>query len=219
MGWVALGVLAVATLAALVFAGRLPRSLWQVAAAAIVLAMAGYALQGRPDLPDAPAKPISAKGDTAAALIEMRGKMDQHFSAARKWLIPADSFARSGQFRTADSFIRSGLHEDPNSADLWVAQGVLIMLSSNGEISPPAKLAFDKARAARPSNHPGPDYYEGLAELFQGRVGPALDKWRAVLARAPESADWKPMLESQIAGIEALSAQMNRSPEKQQATN
>ncbi len=213
MGWVVLGLLAAATLAALIFAGRLPRSLWQVAAAAIVLSMTGYALQGRPDLPGAPAQPIAARGETAGALIDVRMKMDQHFSRARMWLFPADGFARRGEYQTADSFLRSGLREDPNSADLWVAHGVLIMLASNGELSPPAKLAFDRARLASPRGHPGPDYYEGLAELFKGDAGTALQRWQALVDRAPASAYWKPVLESQIKGLKALAAAPAQSPQ------
>ncbi len=55
-GWVSLGLLAVLSLGVLLAIGRFKGGLWQVAAAAILLGMTGYALQGRPAVPASLAK-------------------------------------------------------------------------------------------------------------------------------------------------------------------
>ena len=55
-GWFALGLLSILSLSALVFFVRSSKGLWQVATAAVLLGMTGYALQGRPALPPAAAR-------------------------------------------------------------------------------------------------------------------------------------------------------------------
>lgn len=202
-GWISLSLLALASLAGMVLIGKLSRGLWQVAAAAIVLAMTGYALQGRPSIPASPAKPIAAENETALALLTMRSEMDRSFGVAQRYLITADSFARSGDYRLSASYIQSGLRDYPRDADLWTALGLQLMLASDGRMSPPAKLAFDKARANWPQ-HPGPDYFQGLSDLFLGNVPAAISAWEAALAKASPKAKWRPRLESQLAALRPL---------------
>ena len=202
-GWVALGLLALASLAGMILIGKLSRGLWQVAAAAIVLAMTGYALQGRPALPASLAKPIEAKNDAAAALLIMRNEMDQSFGVAKRYLVTADSFSRSGDYKLSASYIQSGLRDHPRDADLWNALGLQLMLASEGRVSPPAKLAFDKAREYWPQ-HPGPDYFDGLSELFAGNVPATISAWELALAKGTPKARWRPRLESQLAALRPL---------------
>ena len=133
-GWVALILLALFSLCGLIVIGRLPRPMWQVAAAAIILAMSGYALQGRPAIPSASANPVEAKADAALALIDMRAAMDQRFSAAKRWLVTADAFARTGGYRASAGYIQAGLRQNPNNPDLWSALGVQLMLTSEGQM-------------------------------------------------------------------------------------
>ena len=70
--WVALAILSAASLALLVWHVRGSTGLWQVAGAAILLGMTGYALQGRPDLPPSPAKPLAASEVAAVQLVDLR---------------------------------------------------------------------------------------------------------------------------------------------------
>ncbi len=202
-GWVTLGLLALASLAGLILIGRLSRGLWQAAAAAIVLAMTGYVLQGRPSLPASPAQPIEAENEAAEALLTMRAEMDQSFGVSKRYLVTADSFSRSGDYKLSAAYIQSGLREYPRDADLWNALGLQLMLASEGRISPPAKLAFDRARANWPS-HPGPDYFQGLSDLFAGNAPSAIAHWEMALAKATPKAKWRPRLESQLASLRRL---------------
>ncbi len=213
-GWVALILLALFSLCGLIVIGRLPRPMWQVAAAAIILAMSGYALQGRPAIPSASANPVEAKADAALALIAMRAAMDQRFSAAKRWLVTADAFARTGGYRASAGYIQAGLRQNPNNPDLWSALGVQLMLTSEGQMSPPAQLAFDKARALAPK-YPAPDYFEGLSALFNGDVATAIAKWELALGNAPEDAEWAPRLESQLAALRALQSGDTAEDERQ----
>ena len=202
-GWLVALLLFAITFAALVFAVREQRKIWSAIAAALVLALAGYATQGHPELAAKPAHPIQAQLDAADALLAMRADMDQSFGQAKKWLVPADSFARSGDYRLAAAFIQSGLKKQPKNGDLWAGLGVVLMLASDGELSEPAKLAFDRARIYAPRNA-APVYFEGLSDLFKGKPLVALQKWEGLLKTASASAKWRKPLESQIGGLKQM---------------
>jgi cytochrome c-type biogenesis protein CcmH len=202
-GWLAMFLLAAVAGALVLIATKARKLVWQPVLATLVLAMAGYAWHGRPALPAAPAKPVAAERGAVDALIKMRSDMDQNFGVAKMWLVTADGFARDGSYGAAAGYIQAGLRQHPNNPDLWSALGVVLMLASDGELTPPARLAFDKARKLAP-NLPAPDYFEGLAALFQRNPGEAILKWRAVLARATPKAKWRPAVESQLAGLESM---------------
>jgi cytochrome c-type biogenesis protein CcmH/NrfG len=205
-GWFALGLLSVLSLSVLVFFVRSSKGLWQVAAATVLLGMAGYALQGRPSLPPAPAKPLEASAVGATQLVEIRADMDQSFGSAQRWLVTADSFAKQGDYPLSASYIQSGLRTDPQNADLWSALGLQLMLASEGQMSPPAQLAFDKARTIRPI-YPAPYYFDGLARLFAGDLDGAILLWEKTVSLATPNAKWKTRIESQLLAAKALRAQ------------
>lgn len=205
-GWFVLGLLSVLSLSALVFFVRSSKGLWQVAAAAVLLGMAGYALQGRPSLPPAPAQPLEASAVGATQLVEIRADMDESFGSAKRWLVTADSFAKQGDYPLSASYIQSGLRKDPENADLWSALGLQLMLASEGQMSPAAQLAFDKARAIRPK-YPAPYYFAGLARLFAGDLDGAILLWEKTVSLATPTAKWKTRIESQLQAAKALQAQ------------
>jgi cytochrome c-type biogenesis protein CcmH len=213
MGWIIMITLVVLTLAALVIFGKLPRKTWEAVAAAGILAMAGYALQGRPNVAGSPATPSPSESAAAADMILMRSEMDQTFNNARPYLILSDAYAREGNYQFAASYIRLGIKKYPKNADLWAGLGLQVLLASDGQMSPPAKFAFDRAREFSP-NQPVPDYFEGLTALFAGRTDVALGLWQGLLARAPKEAKWKPRLESQITGLQTMQSSAQTSSEK-----
>jgi cytochrome c-type biogenesis protein CcmH len=197
--------LSVISLVVLVWLVRSSKGLWQIAAAAILLGMTGYALQGRPYTPTSLAKPLVASEVTAVQLVDIRADMDQSFGSAKRWLVTADSFAKQGDYPLAASYIQSGLKSDPENPDLWSALGLQLMLASEGQMSPPAQLAFDKARAIRP-NYPAPYYFAGLARLFAGDLDGAILLWEKTVSLATPKAKWKSQIESQLAAARTLQA-------------
>lgn len=203
--WIVMAGMGLASALAILAFAKGRRQLWQPVMATIVLAMAGYALQGRPDLPTAKAQPIAAQQGAAAALIKMRSDMDQSFGVAKIWLVTADGFARDGSYAAAAGYIQAGLRKHPENADLWSALGLVLMLASEGELTPPAKLAFGKARELAPTL-PAPDYFEGLAALFERKPEVTIRNWEALLQRAPPKAQWRPAVESQLGGLKSMLA-------------
>jgi len=213
-GWLGIVLLSAVVGAALLLSVNARKLLWSPVLAAVVLGMAGYAWQGRPDLPAARAKPIAAERGAAKALIKMRSDMDQNFGQAKSWLNLADGFAREGNYGAAAGIIQGGIRQHPQNADLWSALGLVLMLAADGEMTPPAQLAFDKARKLAPQL-PAPDYFEGLAFLFQRKPIEALKMWNKVLDRATPNAKWRAPLESQYLGLQQMLLQSAASSAKQ----
>jgi cytochrome c-type biogenesis protein CcmH len=202
-GWLGILLIALAAGGAILAATNARAQLWPPVVATLVLAIAGYAWQGRPALSAAPAKSIAAERGAAEALIAIRADMDQSFGQAKSWLNLADGFARDGNYRAAAGVIQGGLRQYPQNADLWSAYGLVLLLASDGDMTPPAKFAFDKARKLAPAL-PAHDYFEGMAALFDRNPGVTIEKWRSVIGRATPKARWRPAVESQLAGLEQL---------------
>jgi cytochrome c-type biogenesis protein CcmH len=204
-GWIAMIGVAAAAGAAVLLVSNARKFVWQPVLATLCLAMAGYAWQARPALPSVPAKAIEQERGAADALLKIRSDMDLGFGVAKMWLVTADGFAREGNYRAAAGYIQAGLREHPENPDLWSGLGVVLLLASDGDLTPPAKFAFARARSLAPA-YPAPDYFEGLAALFARKPDETLAKWNAVLDRATPKAKYRLALESQIRGLEAMLA-------------
>ena len=210
--WIIIGLAVLAILALMIVIGRLPRPTWEVTAAALVLGLTGYALQGQPALDGAPAKPVPAQKAVGEELISIRADMERSFSVSKQWTITSDAFARSGKYSLAMAYVQSGLKKHPQSADLWSALGLYAMLASDGQMSQPAQFAFSRARKFN-AKHPAPDYFEGLSAFFEGRVAETLEKWTNARDNAPKNAKWKPKLEAQLRALTAAAQRALKDPQ------
>jgi cytochrome c-type biogenesis protein CcmH/NrfG len=179
------------------------KQIWPAVAAAAVLGLAGYAWQGQPQLAASPAKQIKAETVAAESFLTMRSDMDSRFGAGKQWLILSDSQARNGNYAYAAAFIEAGLRQHPKNGDLWAGMGVILMLAADGKMTPPAELAFAKARIYAPINR-APDYFAGLDALFEGRPADTLAIWQKLVDGAPANSVWKPKLESQLSGLKSM---------------
>src|SRR3546814_3805197 len=108
MIWAWILVAAGLTVGGLFWLGRLPAASRPLAAAAIMLGLAGYALQGNPALPG---KPVvrSEPESFGEALTDTRQGMADRFGPAAKWLAMSDGFARTGKTELAAQTLEKGL--------------------------------------------------------------------------------------------------------------
>ena len=198
MGW-----LLIVILAALVFV-----LLWrfanfrgpslQLLASALLIALAGYAWQGRPGLAGKPVPPPVRQKLPDSAFAGAREEMLGQFDSASRWLTIADSYHRSGDTQNAAAIIRAGLRAHPQDADLWVGLGNALVIHADGMMTPAAELAFQRASRLAPE-HPGPKFFYGLALAQGGKFDEAERIWRSLLATAPADASWRPMIEERLA--------------------
>jgi cytochrome c-type biogenesis protein CcmH len=205
-GWFVMIGLAALTFAGLLYFASNRKQLWTAIAATMALALAGYAVQGKPYQTTAPSQMAKKGNSEFEALIAIRADMDYKFANSKQWLTMSDGFARNGNFRLSVALLQSGLRKNPNNADLWAGLGLNMMLAGDGNLSPAANFAFAKTRILSPQ-HPAPDYFEGLHALFNGDVSTTLKLWRSLLERAPKNAKWRPKLESQLTRLNSMLAQ------------
>lgn len=196
IGWLTLFLIGGAALLAMRLAG-LRGALLTLAAAALALGGAGYALFGSPALPGAP-REARARAATPS-LAGPRTALTGQFNTADRWLIIADSFAQRGQTAEAVGVIRSSLRAHPNDYILWVGLGNALTDHSR-TITIPAEYAFDRAGRLAP-RAPAPRFFRGLALVRSGRVEEGAAQWRALLATAPPGAHWRPMVENALATV------------------
>ena len=200
------GVLFLLGLAGVALAGlrllRLSGPVLTMAAAALTLGGAGYALQGRPGLAGAAAKAAAESRHLPVA--RARHVMLGQFTRSERWLIIADSFAARGKTADAVGLVQSGLRAHPDDYLLWVGLGNALV-DHAGIITPAAELAFGRAAKLAPWS-PAPPFFRGVALMRSGDGEAALAIWKDVLASAPADAEWRPLVEDGVAALERTQA-------------
>lgn len=194
MGWLWLFLLLAATAGGLWVAGKLRGAALQITLAALMLGAAGYALQGRPELPGAPRE--GGLSRPVLPLTEARQAMLGQFTAGERYLLIADSFARRGNTTEELGAIRAGIKAYPK--DLALRIGLANALVDHAQmITPAGELAFERARQINPK-HPAPLFFEGLARARSGDLERGLELFRASLALTPVGTSYRPMIEQGV---------------------
>lgn len=206
MGW-----LIILAAALLVFAGlwrwaRIEPAAVQLVGAALLIALAGYAWQGRPGLVGQPKRAPERGSLPESGFARMRGEMLGQFDSASRWLAMAEGYQRRGDTESGAEIIRSGLRYDRRNADLWIGLGYALVLHGDGVMTPAAQLAFRRAAEVAP-NHPGARFFYGLALAQGGNVNGAEQVWRRLLATLPPGDNqWRTAIEDRLRIIEQMRA-------------
>jgi len=207
MSWLIAIALALAAFAVAIFAFRVPRAGWTTVAAALVLGLAGYALQASPDLPGAPSASDGEQGDVAWALVDERKDMVASEDQSRNGkLIVADAYARRGHFADAAAILRGAISDNPRDGEAWLALGNALVEHTGGVLTTPALLAYRRAAELDPDGV-GPGFFLGLALIREGRVGQAAGLWRETLEAAAPDAAGRELLALRLQRLEQLLAQ------------
>lgn len=189
MGWLWFAAIAVLVMVGLWKFAKVQRQTLELAGAAVLLALAGYAWQGNPGKPGSPVaapEQTIADDETIEELKRQRGGL----TAENQWLDLADALIKVGNTRAAVSIVREGTRKSPNNPDLWVGLGNALVVHNQGQMSPAAQYAFEKAANISP-NHPGPPFFLGLSLAQSGNFDEAGNVWRGLLSRASDNAPWK----------------------------
>jgi cytochrome c-type biogenesis protein CcmH len=168
-------------------------------AAVLLLGGAGYALQGSPGLPGAPAENREVRD--VFPLTQARHAFFGEFSPEESWLRMSEALARDGQSEDAVGILENAVRRYPGSSELWIGLGNALVDHARG-MTPAAELAYKRAEEVAPG-HPAAPFFYGLALARSGDRDGALKLWRDILAKAPKDASWRPLVEE---GVAALSA-------------
>jgi cytochrome c-type biogenesis protein CcmH len=202
MGWLILLVLMAASAGALRLLGvRAP--FLTASAAALLLGAAGYALQGSPDVPGAPAE--ASKARDVFPLTEARHAFFGSFTPAESWLRLSEALARDGQSEDAVGILENAVRRYPGDPQLWIGLGNALVDHARG-ITPAAELAYKRAEQTAPG-HPAAPFFYGLALARSGDRQGALTLWRDILAKAPPDVNWRPLVQQGVAALSGAPAQ------------
>lgn len=179
---------------------------WEVVAAALLLGVAGYALQARPGLAGAPKGPSQEVSRNAAALVDARQALaGKTGPATDNWLIVSDALARHGQFADAAGVLVGAVDRNPNNGEAWLALGNALVAHSDNFLTPASAFAYRRAAEAVPDD-PGPPFFLGFALAQSGRFAEARGVWADLLARTPADAPWRADLAERLARLERFMA-------------
>lgn len=195
MGWLSLLLLISASLASL-WALGVRGGLLTASAAALLLGAAGYAFQGRPDVPGAPASSADAH---QVPLTDARHAFYGYFSPAESWLRISEALARGGNSEDSVGILQNAVRRYPGDPQLWVGLGNALVDHARG-LTPPAELAYRRAAELSPG-YPAPPFFYGLALARSGDRAGAVQLWKQILATAPPNAEWRPLVEQGVAAL------------------
>jgi cytochrome c-type biogenesis protein CcmH len=196
-GWLILLLLLLASGIALRLSGARAGVL-QLAGAALLFGAAGYAWQGRPDLPGESRG--AAQKTPPVPLTRLRQAFDGNFNPNQHWQVMAEGRAALGKTEDAVALMRSAVRQHPRDATLWVGLGNALV-DHSGVLTPPAQLAYERAAELAPT-YPAPRFFLGLALARSGESATAIALWKSVLADAPAEASWRPLVEDAILAVE-----------------
>lgn len=207
MGWLILLVLVTLALAALWLLG-VRAGLFKAAAAALLVGASGYALQGSPDLPGAPAQASEARDVLPFA--EARHAFFGRFSPSESWLVMSEALARDGKPEDAVGILQNAVKRYPGDPQLWIGLGNALVDHGRG-LTPPAELAYKRAAQVAPG-HPAAPFFYGLALARSGDRDAAVALWKKILQSAPEDAAWRPLVEQGVAALSNPGAAPRQAP-------
>lgn len=198
MGWLILCLLVVLSMGALWLLGVRGAGLTG-SAAALLLGAAGYAFQGSPDVPGAPAQGTQARD--FFPLTQARHAFFGEFAPEESWLRISEALARDGQSADAVGVLQNAVKRYPGSAQLWIGLGNALVDHARG-MTPAAELAYRRAEEVAPG-HPAAPFFYGLALARSGDREGALRLWNDILAKAPKDVSWRPLVEQGVAALGA----------------
>ncbi|UPK40544.1 c-type cytochrome biogenesis protein CcmI [Bradyrhizobium sp. 186] len=189
-----------------------PKSSLNWRRAAAVLAFAGlplvaigvYMPLGSPRLQDFPLAQRERGSGSGMALENLVVQVQQHLEKnptdGRGWNVLAPVLARLGRFDDAVRAYRNSLTYNGESSERRADLGEAISAAAGGVVTAEAKTEFERAHALN-ADDPKANYFLGLAAEQDGRKDDAAAIWRALLAKAPADAPWRPLVQSSLARV------------------
>lgn len=191
-----------------------PKSSLKWRRAAAVLALVGlplvavgiYMPLGSPLLRDFPLvqRERGAGSGMAQSLENLVVQVEQHLEKnptdGRGWNVLAPVLERLGRFDDAVRAYRNAITYNGESAERRSDLGEAIAAAASGVVTAEAKTEFERAHALN-ADDPKANYFLGLAAEQDGRKDDAANIWRALLAKAPADAPWRPLVQSSLARV------------------
>jgi cytochrome c-type biogenesis protein CcmH len=169
-----------------------------------IVAIALYLPLGSPRLGDFPLAERSRAPDGAQPLENLVAQVEAHLEKnptdGRGWNVIAPVLARLGRYDDAVRAYRNSIAYNGDSAQRRADLGEAIAGAAGGVITAEAKAEFERAVALN-ADEVKASYFLGLAAEQDGRTAEAASIWRAMLAKAPGDAPWRPLVQAALARV------------------
>src|SRR5665213_428586 len=183
---------------------------WRRAAALValvgvpVLAVAVYLPLGSPRLADFPLAERSRTADARQPLDNLVAQVERHLEEnptdGRGWSVLAPVLSRLGRYDEAVRAYHNSITYGGDTADRRADLGEAIAAAAGGVVTAQAKAEFERA-VALDADQVKASYFLGLAAEQDGRAADAASIWRAMLAKAPSNAPWRPLVHEALARV------------------
>jgi cytochrome c-type biogenesis protein CcmH len=168
-----------------------------------------YVPLGSPRLGDFPLAQRTRAPDATQPLDDLVAQVEQHLEKnpadGRGWSVLAPVLLRLGRFDDAVRAYRNSITYNGDSAERRSDLGEAMAGAAGGVVTADAKAEFERAVAFNADDAKA-NYFLGLAAEQDGRPSEAATIWRAMLAKAPPQAPWRPLLQAALARIGASGA-------------
>lgn len=174
-----------------------------------VVAAAFYLSLGSPRLGDYPLEGRSRVADANQPLTNLVAQVEAHLEKnptdGRGWSVLAPVLARLGRYDDAVRAFRNSITYNGDSADRRADLGEALAGAAGGVVTAEAKAEFERA-VALDADAVKASYFLGLAAEQDGRNTDAATIWRAMLAKAPPDAPWRPLLQAALVRVGGVTA-------------
>ncbi len=169
-----------------------------------IVAVALYLPLGSPQLGDFPLAQRIRAPDATQPLDNLVAQVEQHLEKnptdGRGWNVLAPVLARLGRYDDAVRAYRNSITYNGDSAERRADLGETLAAAAGGVVTSEAKAEFERAIALN-ADEVKASYFLGLAAEQDGRTTEAASIWRAMLAKSPSDAPWRPLVQAALARV------------------
>lgn len=140
-----------------------------------------------------PPQEAQAAGEVAALVAGLERKMQENPSDPEGWRMLGWSYFQVSRFADAAAAYAKAVAIKPDGVGYQSAYGEALVQAGNGQVTPAAADAFQKARAQDGSDARA-RYFLGVLKQQQGDNKGAIDDWMTLLGESAGDAPWVPQL-------------------------
>ncbi|PKP77151.1 MAG: c-type cytochrome biogenesis protein CcmI [Alphaproteobacteria bacterium HGW-Alphaproteobacteria-3] len=169
------------------------------------LAIAVYLAEGSPGMEG---RPFAERMNVPPEELPLEGlvlRIERHLKKEpddlRGWELVAPAYLQLGRFEEAANAWSRAMMVGGVTPGRLAARGEARVMADDGIVGPAARRDFERAAEIDPQE-PRAQYFLGAAELEAGNRDAALERWKGLLASAPDNASWAAALRARIAAVE-----------------
>jgi cytochrome c-type biogenesis protein CcmH len=169
-----------------------------------IVALALYLPLGSPRLGDFPLTQRTRAPDVTQPLENLVAQVVQHLEKnptdGRGWNVLAPVLVKLGRYDDAVRAYRNSITYGGDRAARRADLGEALAAAAGGVVTDEAKAEFERAIALNADEFKA-TYFLGVAAEQDGRTAEAASIWRAMLAKAPADAPWRPLVQAALARV------------------